>query len=226
VRKLILALGVTSTLALMFFYDSVTSYLEENFPFNKIQVEAPFIYVSKHKIEQKVLPELKHGFFLINKSKTAHSLEKLSWVDKATVKRVWPDVLIIKINERRPIAKFNKQGLVDDHGEVFFPKNLVQFDLPQLIGEQGSEKELLHQFKKMSSILSNVSLSLNVLKNEPQKLTLIMKDGLEVVMSKKQSVSQLKRFVTIYPKLAEHRAKPLLHLDLRYRHGLAVRWKD
>ena len=178
------------------------------------------------KLNKKILPGLKVGFFLLDLNKINKSLNELAWVKTSVLKRVWPDVLVVKVNERRPIAKFNEKALVDDSGKVFFPKNLVQFNLPQIIGKQGTEKQLLHEFKNMSSILNNVSLSLNVLKNEPSKLTLIMKDGLEVVMSNKEAVKRLKRFVGIYPKLAEHKSKPLQRIDLRYRHGLAVKWKD
>jgi cell division protein FtsQ len=65
-------------------------------------------------------------------------LEALPWVRKATVERRLPDTIFVRLDERRPLALWQKDGqlaLVDRDGEVIQRTDLARFsDLPLIIG--------------------------------------------------------------------------------------------
>lgn len=209
----------------LFFFDDIQSYLKEWLPIKRFQISAPYHFVSKEKIQQTLEPFSKQGFLSLDGSQLQHDLSQLPWVSIASIEKKWPDTIVVQIQERSPIARFNETGLIDDRGEIFYPPKLTQFDLPQLIGDEQSSKQLLQEFKKMSKMLAKVSLSLDMIKNETSSLRLTLKNGLDVIVSKKQADTQLARFITIYPELANHQQRLLLKVDLRYKHGLAAKWQ-
>lgn len=66
-------------------------------------------------------------------------LETLPWVRKATVERRLPDTIFVRLDERRPLALWQKGGrlaLVDRDGEVIQRTGLDRFrNLPLIIGD-------------------------------------------------------------------------------------------
>jgi cell division protein FtsQ len=207
------------------FYDSLKPYFKAWFPLKVIQVEAPYQHVSKQVIQSRLQPYITQSFLFIDKKAMEHALQTLPWVKFVRVSKKWPDTVVVDIKERIPIARFNESGLIDDTGSVYYPKKLTQFKLPQLIGIDGSAKDLLQDFKKMSKMLGNVSLTLDMLKKETTYTTLSMKDGFDVILSNNNSIQQLERFIRIYPELANHKSRSLQRVDLRYKHGLAAQWR-
>jgi cell division protein FtsQ len=209
------------------FYDVVFNYVDEYFPLTKIQVEASFNHINKQDIATRIENYTKHGLLRLDAKAMKQSLTQLPWVAYVNVERIWPGTLYVKIDERQPIVLFNETGLIDASGVLFQASQRSVPDLPKIIAKdkEGFEKELLQEFKKVSSILINVSLSLKQMEKESSTLTLTMKDGFTIVLSSKEAVSQLTRFIGVYPELKRQKTAPLLQADLRYQHGLAVKWK-
>ena len=63
----------------------------------------------------------------------------LSWVRSARVSRRLPDTILVHIEERKPLALWQKKGrmaLIDRFGDVITDERLGRFrDLPQVVGE-------------------------------------------------------------------------------------------
>src|SRR5207249_2543351 len=75
-------------------------------------------------------------------------LEAIDWIQEATVSRVWPDRIVIRVRERQPIAFVNfRRGvlLIDAYGKLLEPPAQAQFAFPVLrgIGENNDEAECL-----------------------------------------------------------------------------------
>lgn len=66
-------------------------------------------------------------------------IETLPWVRRATVERRLPDTIFVQIEERQPLALWQKDGrlaLIDRDGEIIQRSALERFrDLPLIIGE-------------------------------------------------------------------------------------------
>jgi len=66
-------------------------------------------------------------------------VETLPWVQNVTVERMLPSTILLKVEERRPIALWQHKGkfaLIDDKGEVILRKGLRRFsDLVVVVGE-------------------------------------------------------------------------------------------
>ena len=81
--------------------------------------------------------------FAFNPAQAKQSIEEISWVETAHVERRLPDTLYIKLNERKPLAlwqKNKKLKLIDQYGEVIPVTNLEPFkNLVIVIGENAPQ---------------------------------------------------------------------------------------
>ena len=222
-KKLLLGVGLSSFFLFYFFSSTLALWLKPWFPLNQIKVQAPYLNVTRNDIAEQIKPFVQDGMLMVDGSAIEHVLKTLPWISSVSVSRKWPDSIVVRISEKRAIAKFN-QGLVDEAGQPFNVPNIEQFDLPSISADRKNASELLQQFKKMSKILSSVSLIISQLTLEGSKIAITTKEGLIIVANDKEAVSQLKRFVKVYPKLIKQNHKNLQRADLRYRHGLALQW--
>lgn len=84
-------------------------------------------------------------------------VESLSWVERAIVRRLWPDRIVVQIIERRPFALWQNEGVVkvvDKEGNVITDENVVQFaSLPLVVGPNASQ-----DMTEVYQVLSNYPL--------------------------------------------------------------------
>lgn len=77
--------------------------------------------------------------FDMNIQEAQRRVEDLNWVDRAIVRRLWPDRVVVQIIERRPYALWQHDGnlkLVDLEGNVIANGDPIQFaGLPLIVGE-------------------------------------------------------------------------------------------
>lgn len=91
-------------------------------------------------LNEQVLPKLKGGYFDMDLRAARAAFEDLPWVRHAVVRRVWPQRLVVTVEEHVPVAYWERPAgdphLVNSHGEVF-DVNLGDLDddgLPTLRG--------------------------------------------------------------------------------------------
>lgn len=110
-------------------------------------------------------------------------IEKLPWVKKARVERRLPDTLYVQIEERKPVALWQKQKrlvLIDGDGVVLTDHNLVRWkDLVIVVGEEAPMKaaELMAMLKAEPTILERVEGATLV---SGRRWDLTLKSGAEV----------------------------------------------
>ena len=79
-------------------------------------------------------------FFGVDMVAAQSRVESLSWVDRAVVRRLWPDRIVVQIIERQPYALWQHKGkvqVVDVSGEVISDADPRKFaHLTLFVGEQ------------------------------------------------------------------------------------------
>lgn len=95
-------------------------------------------------------------------------VEKLPWVKTATVERLLPDTVLLRIEERKPLAIWQNDGrfsLIDFTGEVILRSGLEQFqDLMLVVGKGAPEHaaDLLVALKERPELLTYVTSAVRV----------------------------------------------------------------
>ena len=177
---------------------------------------------------QKILqPLVKKGFFVVDVLQIKERLLQFSWVADASVRRVWPNQIVIQVAEKKPLARWNRSGLLTTAGEIFNPtKNTYPTDLPQFIAPDGEQVQLLNFYHDVSSLLTPLHFKIAQLELTPTRSwSLILTNGMKLNVGYKDVLTRIGHFVKVYPKIVGARTNEVDYVDLRYNNGMAVRWK-
>lgn len=156
-----------------------------------------------------------------------NELTELNWIDTASVERVWPDTLKIKLVEKTPVAIWGNSlmtadGRLFNEGEI--PEGLA---IPRLSGPISQQTEVLQVYEKLSKILSMYGLNATGLHlRENQSWMINLEHDVKIYLGKKELEERLLRFCKAYPAVFAQKAEQLASVDLRYPRGMAVRWKQ
>ena len=189
-------------------------------------------HTRRGEVEQVLPGSLKGNFFSLNLEMVRGSLEKLPWVRKVEVRRVWPAKLEIRIEEHKPVARWGegRGELVNSYGEVFaagLPENEAT-DLPLLFGPLGTAQDVLKHYSEFVGSFATVG-------ERPVQVTLSprlawqlkLQNGMLVDIGREQTKApvgvRLQRFIEIYPETVAKRAVRPAVVDLRYPNGFAMR---
>lgn len=101
-------------------------------------------YASRPKVARVFAADFEHSIFSVPLEERRRRLLAVDWVDDATVSRIWPDRLVVRIRERNPVAfVFFRSGvlLIDSRGVLLEPPPQAQFTFPVLSGIREDEIE-------------------------------------------------------------------------------------
>ncbi len=164
------------------------------------------------------------GFFSTDLLLIEQKLETIPWLQKAELRRVWPDRLQIKVKEQKAIARWNEDSLINVYGEIFTPKTIDDsLGLPMLTGPRQELKKLLDTFTELQLLLEAAELQLEVLNlNHRYSWSLVLSNGIELQVGRTHLIERVERFIALYPLLQKESKLPIAKIDLRYDTGLAV----
>lgn len=187
--------------------------------------------VNKLTLRAGVVGRIKGNFFTTNLEQVRTAFESVPWVRRATVRREWPDQLIVEIEEHEPLGTWGEDGrLLSVKGDVF-TANLAEADedraLPELDGPEGSEKEVLARFAELRAWFAPLRLAPGKLSlSSRYAWTVKLDNGMSVALGREQDATTLKkrvdRLVNIYPQLAALLPDGIQSIDMRYPNGLAL----
>lgn len=105
-------------------------------------------YASRVKVQRVFAADFDRSIFLVPLEERRRRLLAIDWVEDASISRVWPDRLVVRIRERRPVA-FVPLGssvlLVDAHGVLLDQPAQSQFSFPVLRGVRDLDSETQRQ---------------------------------------------------------------------------------
>ncbi len=106
-------------------------------------------YASPSQIRHVFAPDFGRSLYLVPANQRRQELLAIDWVERASVSKVWPNTVRVRIEERRPVAFIHlppsrKTGLsefalIDKDGFILRPKMAARFTLPVIGGIRESE---------------------------------------------------------------------------------------
>lgn len=197
-------------------------------PIEHVAVAASFERLSQQQVQSVIDQQLVGGFFSVNVQGLQQHLLALPWVAQVSIRRVWPDRLMIQLEERQAVARWGADQALDGQGEVFSPNaESMTGEWVQLAGPEGSNQEVLRLYQGFAAEAALAELMVTRLQKSPRGAwQLALNNGLEVMLGKQQPLQRFARFMRIYQ---QHLAPLVAHMqrvDLRYSHGIAVRWRE
>jgi cell division protein FtsQ len=188
-------------------------------------------HVNKLTLKAGVVGRIKGNFFTTNLEQVRGAFEAVPWVRRATVRREWPNQLIVEVEEHEALGTWGEDGrLLSVKGDVF-TANLAEADedheLPALEGPAGTEKEVLERFAQLRAWFAPISLTPAALNlSSRYAWTVKLSNGLQVALGREQDRNTLHnrvtRLVKIYPQLVARLPEGIETVDMRYPNGLAL----
>ncbi|EGV32058.1 cell division protein FtsQ [Thiorhodococcus drewsii AZ1] len=193
-------------------------------PILVIEVEGGLHHHSSELLQQTLSERLHGGILTADLDDLKSAAEELPWVGHANLRRVWPDRLLVRVEEHRPIARWNADGLVTAEGIVFHPlSRTIPAGLPLLEGDDKRAPEVAKRYQQWRDELMLAGHLIQSLSVDPRgdwRVVLVM--GTELRLGTGPVEERLARFIASAPQL-EAAGRPLV-VDLRYSNGFAVKW--
>ena len=226
-RLLHLAAGFLAGLALLALSAGALHALlrSEMFPLRRVELTAPAQHLTREQVEAAVRGRITGNFFAVDVASVRAAVEALPWVRRAAVRRVWPDLLEVTVEEHVPLARWGDGELVNIHGERFAGR--VEMTLPLLVGPPGAEGEVARQYLRFAAAVAPLGTALERVVLTPRfAWQLRLANGLHLMLGRDagQAEARLRRFIEIYP--AVEKTRPHEYVDLRYPNGFALRLPD
>lgn len=191
-------------------------------------------HVNHLTLRNNALGRIKGNFFTTNLDSVRLAFESVPWVRRATVRREWPDQLIVALEEHEALGTWGEDGrLLSTKGESF-TANLAEAEedhvLPEFDGPDGSEKEVLSRYDELRTWFAPLKLVPEALSLSGRYAwTVKLNNGMTVALGREQTSTTLKervdRLTGIYPQLVEH-LQNIETIDMRYQNGLALSATD
>jgi cell division protein FtsQ len=198
------------------------------FPLHTVRIESPLVRVAQQTIRDTVGQHVAAGFLGVDVDAVRDALQALPWVESATVRRAWPDKLIVRVTEQQALARWGSDALVNRRGELFRPQTDASWErLPLLRGPHDTSRQVAQQYVALQGMLSPLGLAITHLSlNERRALSLRLDNGLQLGLGRQDTDLRLLRFVRAFPQVLKPRLAMIESVDLRYTNGFAVRWRD
>ncbi|MDH4584630.1 cell division protein FtsQ/DivIB [Pseudomonas sp. BN415] len=196
-------------------------------PIAKVNVQGDLSYISQQAVQQRIAPYIAASFFSIDLAGMRRELEQMPWIAHAEVRRVWPDQVMVRLEEQLPIARWGDEALLNNQGQAFTPRELAHYEqLPQLWGPQRAQEQVMQQYQMLSQMLRPLGFSIVRLElRERGSWFLSTGQGVELLLGRDHLVEKMRRFISIYEKTLKDQIANIERVDLRYPNGLAVAWR-
>ena len=131
-------------------------------------------HASRRSIESVFAEDMGRSVYLLPLADRRATLQTVNWVKDASVARLWPNRVVVRVTERQPVAFLtlgpSRFGLIDADG-VILPQSPGRFHLPVLTGVHPRDPmperrarvqrmlHLLHELGGMADKVSEIDVS-------------------------------------------------------------------
>ncbi|CNH84253.1 cell division protein FtsQ [Yersinia pekkanenii] len=197
-------------------------------PLSKLVVTGERHYTTNDDIRQAILSLGAPGTFMTQDVNIIQQqIERLPWIQQASVRKQWPDELKIHLVEYVPYARWNDLHMVDEQGRSFSvpSERMGKQTLPLLYGPEGSEQDVLEGYRAINKVLAANKYQLKmVAMSARHSWQLALDNDVRLELGRDDRMGRLQRFIELYPMLQQQPDKRVSYVDLRYETGAAIGW--
>lgn len=189
-------------------------------------------YASASQIRHVFAEDFGRSLYLVPIEKRRLQLLEIDWVEDATVSKIWPNTLRVRVRERTPVAFVrlsNPRGdgshyaLVDRDGYILRPRVAAKFTLPVIAGVRETEpihnrralvRRVLAMLKEIGPLAAQIS-EINVA--DPNDLVVaehIDNNVVNLMLGDENFTERIQNFLANYSEIKEKRPDATT-LDLR-----------
>lgn len=226
-RYLLLAIGIAALAAVIAAGWGALS-IGSHTPVARIQIEGHLERLKADEIDAVLRPFVDRQFGALDLEAAKQAVEALPWTSRASVERVWPAMVRVRVWEREPFARWGGDALLDSDARPFTPAATeIPDGLPQLAGPVGKEAEVADMFRTLSTKLIHSSFPLQGLTQDARgEWGATTADGVELHFGRTDPTEKIDMLLGPAEHVLKNRISEVKYVDLRYTNGFSVGWKD
>ena len=196
-------------------------------PINSVRIEGRFERVTAVQVEAAMSPYLEEGFLSLDIDDVQDAVERLPWVERASIRRSWPAALSIDLVEEQAAARWGENGLLNVYGELFVREaKHVPAELPRLSGPDGTQLQVAKRFFELNARLQQRGLTAVSLGLDARgSWDLGLSNGVQVRLGAIAVDDRAARFFVALDTVVAPLSEQVNYVDMRYTNGFAVGWK-
>lgn len=193
-------------------------------------------HINKPVVKQQVLETVQGNFFSVRLEDVKRGFESMPWVRHANVRRVWPNGLIVSIEEQKPFGTWGgveSHKLMNTHGEIFAGRVSEVSDEVHLLefhGPEDASKEVMRLYEKANTWFKPWNAEVKSLTlSERYAWHVKLSNGMKIEFGRDEENSdktltedRVARLFKYWPQVQEKWANRVDAIDLRYANGFAV----
>jgi len=201
-------------------------------PLRHLALQGELAHVTREQAEAAARAGAVGTFLSVDLDAVRRAFEALPWVRRAEVRRLWPDRILVAIEEHAALARWGSDTptgrLVNTRGEVFEGELSDAVRLPLFSGPAGSAGEVARRYGAFRQVLAPLGLDPRQVLLSPRYAWQIrLSNGLTLELGRDQLkepvLERLSRFVAYYAHTLGRLDRRLDYVDLRYPNGFALR---
>ena len=146
---------------------------------------------------------------------------RIPWVRDASVRRRFPDAIVVTLEPHEPLARWGEGTLVSTRGDVFTAD--YKGFLPRFHGPDGASAKMAAAYPSIASALAPLaSVVTDVNLSARGAWQVVLESGLVLDVGHADLEERLARFAAVWPQL-NAQGVASRHADLRYATGFAMR---
>lgn len=218
---------VVGVILVVIVWNVYTLHQRNDFALEKVKVVATYEHLDSKMLQNIIESCVSTNFFDVDTANLRRELLRLPWVYRVSIRRKWPDTILVNIEEQKAIAQWKDEALLNIDGMLFTPpKETFPVGLPLLNGPEDDIQEVVNNYRKMEAMLETLGFKITQLAVDEQyvwRVTLNTEGN--ILLNSDNVLEDLQKFVDIYPKIiANHPNEVIEMVDLRYKDGMAVKW--
>ena len=225
-------------------------YDPEHFRIREVEVRGRYSQVDGQQVKERVEQSLSGNYFSLSLPAIEARIEQLPWVFSASVRRQWPDTLMVDVAEVQPVAKWGQHQWLNSTGDLVERQaGAAGQNLPLLSGPDNRKQAVWQAFRRWSEMFAGNGLSLVQLRFDPRglwhlklslsALALERTAGaadrqtalapVTMIVAQEASPEQTDARIRQFLAALHHRLiaefPAMRSIDLRYPNGFAIGWK-
>ncbi|MEQ8857367.1 MAG: FtsQ-type POTRA domain-containing protein [Pseudomonadales bacterium] len=201
-------------------------WLQLDRPVRSVRVEGALSAAERAAIRDVVSGSLEQGVLSLDLAGLERRLRALSWPRSVTVRRLWPDGLVIGVEKESVVAAWGAGGYLNSAGKVVQLADRIS-GVPTLATALSPPRRAMEVYQMLESRVDAAGLSVVRLEENALGEWLMTLDGGATVALGNESISvRLDRVLAAYRRVLAERMDQVAHVDARYDNGIAVGWKE
>ena len=187
-------------------------------------------HVNANAVRAAAVGRLSGNFFTMRLEDARRVFESVPWVAAVSLRRAWPDRLVVTLTEHRAIAVWDDGRLLADSGQLFVA-NVAEAEvhgpLPLVDAPPRFGAEVARRLPQFTAHLASLGLAVDAIEvSDRASWTLRADGGLAIEVGRDDPPGRLEERLALiashYPAVAAQLGADLVRIDARYPQGFAV----